>query len=210
MRTVSASPIGVSGPAGPSGARASSADHRRRAGAGERDLQPRHLREAAGGDVGIADRAEPVQQRRAELRPGDRLDHRPVAEGQHREHLAPGDLTRLLARGGRSQEEVLAQASGVGQRRVHARVLTPHRVRDHVAHRRLEQPARCPQDVDRLRADHLVAEHRGLGVRLVDDRLNVRPRAPRRGSWRCGWWCRPRRRRHARASAAPPSSWRPR
>ena len=35
------------------------------------------------------------------------------------------------------------------------------------------QARRVAQDVDALRPDHLVAQHRGVGVGLVDDRLHV-------------------------------------
>src|ERR1041384_5810260 len=40
----------------------------------------------------VADRAEPVGQRRHELRSGERLDDGLVAERQHGEHLAVRDL----------------------------------------------------------------------------------------------------------------------
>ena len=44
-----------------------------------------------------------------ELVAGERHDHRPVAERQHREHLAPGDLAGCLARARRGEDEVLAR-----------------------------------------------------------------------------------------------------
>ncbi len=62
----------------------------------------------------------------------------------------------------RRADEVLPQPTGVGVRRVDAGVLLAHRVGDHVAHLRLVQPRRVAQDVVGLRADHLVAQHRGL------------------------------------------------
>ena len=78
-----------------------------------------------------------------------------------------------LARAGRRADEVLPQPAGVGVGRVDAGVLPPHRVGHHVAHLGLVQPGRVAQDVVGLRADHLVAQHRGLRVGVVDDRLDV-------------------------------------
>ena len=111
-RTVSVGPIGVSVPPGPSGAFHSPGDDRRRAVACERDLEPGDLREAPGGDRRVAGGAEPVEERLLELRAGEGDDHRAVAERQHGEHLAPGDLARLLtADGGDTTRSCAARPS---------------------------------------------------------------------------------------------------
>ena len=70
-----------------------------------------------------------------------------------------------------------------------------HRVGHHVAHLGLVQPGRVAQDVVGLRADHLVAQHRGLRVGVVDDRLDVGHGPRRRASWRPGSPRRPTPRR---------------
>ena len=158
-------------------------DHRRRAVAVERDLAARRPAGSARcRDRRVADRAEAVEQRFRQLGAGERLDHRAVAERQHGEHLAPRDLAGRLGppaaartrRSARRPPELVSAASTPGY-------FAAHRVGDEVAHRRLAQARRVAQDVDRLRADHLVAQRRRLGVGRVDDRLHVGPRRDAEG-----------------------------
>ena len=108
-RTVSAGPTGVSGPAEPSGAFQMPSTTGVVPVAVELHLEAGDLREPAGaaGEGRIAERREAVQERRRELGAGEREDHRPVAERQHGEHLAPGDLARLLAGAGRRRRRGL-------------------------------------------------------------------------------------------------------
>ena len=89
------------------------------------DLQAGDLREPsrATRESRVAKRSEAVQERRLELGAGQGEDRRPVAERQHGEHLAPGDLARLLAGGRRREAKIGAKTAGVRERRVHARVL---------------------------------------------------------------------------------------
>ena len=85
--------------------------------------------------------------------------------------ISPGCSPAL----GGATVEVGAQAARVGVGRIHARVLQAHGVGHHIAHRGLEETGRGAHDVDRLRADDLVAQHGGLRVGVVDDGLHIRP-----------------------------------
>ena len=84
-------------------------DDRSRAVARVLDFEPRDLREPAGADVRVAFRREAVQERGLQLGSGEREDRRPVAERQHGERLAPGDLAGRLTRARRGEAQVGAE-----------------------------------------------------------------------------------------------------
>ena len=138
------------------------------------------LRRAAGAARRVAARRpEAVAQRGHELLVGERLDRRRVAERQHRERLAPRDLAGLLtARDPRAcgmsarrpPEFVIATctpSSAYLSRIASATKLPIEDSRSRAGSSRSE--------VDRRAADDDVEQRRGVGGRLVDDRLHVGP-----------------------------------
>ena len=127
--------------------------------------EARDLREPAGAvNAGSQNGVKPLTNACCQLRAGERLDHGPVAERQDREHLAPRDLAGCLARrdGGRDSE-VLAR----GRRSCVYAASTPGYLSRIASATMLPiadsmQPGRVALDVDRLGADHLVAQDGGL------------------------------------------------
>ena len=133
--------------------------------------------EIAGSQTG----EKPVEERLLELRPGERLDHRPVPERQDREHLAPRDLARRLAadggeqfRSARSPPELVYAASTPGYfARIASATMFPIADSSSRVGARLMSAACVPIDA--------VAQDRRLGVRVIDDRLDVAPLRDTRG-----------------------------
>ena len=108
---------------------------------------------------GIAERREPVEERglRSWAPVSVRMTVR-LPKGSTREHLAPGDLARLLAGGvgGATSMSCRGGRRSSSRRRRRPGYLRAHRVRDEVAHRRFVEPGRVAQDVVGLGADDLV------------------------------------------------------
>ena len=104
---MSVGPIGVSGPAGPFGA------FHMPSTTGVVPLQwkvtfrPETCGKRPVAIAGSQTGENPFRNACLELGAGEREDHRPVAERQHGEHLAPGDLAGRLARARRRADEVL-------------------------------------------------------------------------------------------------------
>ena len=119
--------------------------------------------------------------------------------------ISPGCLVRRR----RGQEDVGAQPAGVGERRLDAGVLGSASRRRPGCPSRTPEPVGVAQDVERLGADHLVAQLGGLRVGLRRRSPGRRRAAPHRGSSRPGWPRRPTPRRRRSPSAAAPSSWLP-
>ena len=96
-RTVSAGPIGVSVPPAPSGAFHIPSMTGVVPLAVELHLQAGDLREPPGAPVNAGSQTgeKPFTNAVRQLAPGERQDHRAVAERQDGEHLAPRDLARL-------------------------------------------------------------------------------------------------------------------
>ena len=156
-------------------------DHRRRCRcSGTRSSGPRPAGSGRCAIAGVADGAEPVRRSAGrELRAGERLDHRAVAERQHGEHLAPRDLAGLLAGGDRGADgRSCAQAAGVGDRGLDASRRTSRASRRRPG---CPSPTRAGAPGSRRMSTVCVpitpvAQRRRVGVGLVDDRLHVGPR----------------------------------